>query len=258
MCEYPKQDKEREKLFFSQFSSGYDIFTEAGYEKLLKVIQDEIGSAKNLRVLDLGCGSGAFTQYLLRLGGEVFASDICYDLIKRVSKPEKIRIVTADIESLPFADSSFDIVIFSGVLHHLPVLSMAIKEAYRVLKNNGRCFSYDPNGKNPIARLINKRRISSFLPVGRTLNERPLTHDIIKEAFQAEGFSSLNVFAVSGIPFKYNHSVFMRILLPIFNCIDHIFSKTSLSSKYGYFLLVVARKNRQGIETDVINNHSSL
>jgi ubiquinone/menaquinone biosynthesis C-methylase UbiE len=43
----------------------------------------------------------------------------------------------ADAESLPFADSSFDLVYAYGVLHHSPDTAQAVREVYRVLRPGG-------------------------------------------------------------------------------------------------------------------------
>ncbi len=124
-----QQNKDQEKLFFSKFpTANYNVFTKKGYKRLLNLFQSELACKNNLKILDLGCGSGAFTQYLLKLNGQVFALDISHDLIKRADNKDKIGFVSGDIENLPFADDTFDVVVFSGVLHHFQSLQGPVKE----------------------------------------------------------------------------------------------------------------------------------
>jgi len=48
-------------------------------------------------------------------------------------------LLNADVESLPFADCSFDLVYSWGVLHHTPDTERALHEVHRVLKPGGEC-----------------------------------------------------------------------------------------------------------------------
>jgi SAM-dependent methyltransferase len=57
-----------------------------------------------------------------------------------------VRTARADAESLPFADSSFDLVLGHAVLHHLPNLRQAFAEFHRVLRPGGRiAFAGEPS-----------------------------------------------------------------------------------------------------------------
>lgn len=87
-------------------------------------------------ILDVGCGGGRhyFTEY-----GRVVGIDPVLDLLL-ISKTIYDEVYQASAASLPFADGSFDYVVSSDVIGHIPV---AIKDAvfaemYRVLKKGGR------------------------------------------------------------------------------------------------------------------------
>ena len=57
-----------------------------------------------------------------------------------------VKAARADAESLPFADSSFDLVLGHAVLHHLPDLRRAFDEFHRVLRPGGRiAFAGEPS-----------------------------------------------------------------------------------------------------------------
>lgn len=102
-------------------------------------------------VLDVGCGTAFYTQWLARrTRATVVASDLTPALLERArrSVPENVRLAGADAAQLPFADESFDAVVGNAILHHLP-LDRAVPEMLRVLKPGGRfCFA-EPNLANP-------------------------------------------------------------------------------------------------------------
>jgi len=98
--------------------------------------------AAGRRVLEIGVGMGADYLEWLRRGAIASGVDLSAVSIERAKrrcetagyKPD-LRI--SDAESLPFADSTFDIVYSYGVLHHSPNTAQCIREARRVLKPGG-------------------------------------------------------------------------------------------------------------------------
>ena len=82
-------------------------------------------------VLDVGCGSGWITNRLLSRYSRVVGLDLSIVALQHV-KSEKI---VGTIESLPFRDKSFDLVICSELLEHIPfqVYSKAVSKLERVV-----------------------------------------------------------------------------------------------------------------------------
>ena len=101
-----------------------------------------------IKILDLGCGIGAHTWYLAREGFRVYGIDGSKTAIKFAKKrlaQEGLRaeLMVGDIVCLPYGDNFFDAVIDSAAIqhNHLQGIKKIIKEAYRVLKPNGKLFS---------------------------------------------------------------------------------------------------------------------
>jgi SAM-dependent methyltransferase len=69
---------------------------------------------KNGRVLDVGCGDGAVSQAILRLRPDLRFEGV---EVMRRGKPE-IKVSMYEGKTIPFADRSFDAVLFVDVLHH--------------------------------------------------------------------------------------------------------------------------------------------
>ncbi len=98
-------------------------------------------------VLDAGCGSGRHLRALAKLPGlkivgiDRSAKDVADALAGLKNMPDALsfdyRVEAADINALPFADASFDCVICSEVLEHIPEHEKALSELVRVLKPQG-------------------------------------------------------------------------------------------------------------------------
>jgi ubiquinone/menaquinone biosynthesis C-methylase UbiE len=107
------------------------------------------GIKPGMTVMDLGCGSGAFTTFVARAAGEpgkVYAVDIqpsmLYQLERKLSKPENqeirnIELKQAGAYELPFPDESFDLVYMVAVLQEIPDKGRALREISRILKPGG-------------------------------------------------------------------------------------------------------------------------
>ncbi|HBZ86346.1 MAG: hypothetical protein A2509_10620 [Candidatus Edwardsbacteria bacterium RIFOXYD12_FULL_50_11] len=99
----------------------------------------------NEEVLELGAGRCWASAAFARLGCKVTALDVVRDKYiglesAEVYLTEKLFFerILADMERLPFADKSFDLVFSTATVHHSPDLDQLCAEAGRVLKPGGR------------------------------------------------------------------------------------------------------------------------
>ncbi|MCC7410760.1 MAG: methyltransferase domain-containing protein [Gammaproteobacteria bacterium] len=107
-----------------------------------------------LRLLDLGCGPGSLIPYLRRIPGAVITGvDLSPEMIRyaREHYPDA-ELLVGDAESIQFDDDTFDVVLCSGMLHHLPRIEAAMREIRRVLKPGGLLIAREPNEDNFAAR----------------------------------------------------------------------------------------------------------
>ncbi|MFH0898314.1 MAG: class I SAM-dependent methyltransferase, partial [bacterium] len=122
---------------------GKDIFADL-YS--VPAFIDFIGDIKGKRVLDVGCGEGRNTRAFAKQGACVTGVDVSANMIlfaqeEETKKPLGIDYYTMSWTDLfAFTDRSFDIVISTLALMDGPGYQDAIKEFYRVLKNNGELF----------------------------------------------------------------------------------------------------------------------
>lgn len=95
------------------------------------------------RVLEIGFGPGYDTLKFLQAGANYTGIDITPENVERTKKHLAFfgydpDVQQGDAENLPFADATFDVVYSNGVLHHVPDMERAFREARRVLKPGGQ------------------------------------------------------------------------------------------------------------------------
>lgn len=112
-------------------------------------IIERSGIQEGMRVLEVGCGSGAFTTFVVRAvgeNGEVAALDIqpamLAQLESKLRRPENrdiqnVRLYEGSAYELPFDGASFDLVVMITVLPEIPDQGRALAEVRRVLKPRG-------------------------------------------------------------------------------------------------------------------------
>lgn len=107
---------------------------------------DWLAPPANARWLDVGCGTGAFTQLVLErcFPKELFAVDPVPEQIDYASHrlAKRITFQVADAQSLPFVDNSFDIIASALVLNFIPDRIRALAEMRRVARPAGIVAAY--------------------------------------------------------------------------------------------------------------------
>lgn len=118
---------------------------------MLTVDFDRLGVGAGSSVIDVGCGAGRHSFEAFRLGADVIAFDQDVEELNNVDAilqamqqqgeapaSAKAEAVKGDALDLPYADGTFDFVIASEILEHVPEDDRAIAELIRVLKPGGR------------------------------------------------------------------------------------------------------------------------
>lgn len=130
------------------------------------------------KVLLVGVGTGEDLRFIPR-NAKITAVDITDKMLHIAkSKAEELGFIDYDIlnmdgENLEFEDNSFDFVVLNLILSVIPDGNKCLKEAYRVLKKNGKIgifdkFIEDHSKPNLFRRLFNK--ITKIL--GTDINRR--------------------------------------------------------------------------------------
>ena len=95
---------------------------------------------RDARILEVGCGDGAFTRNLAEHSSNVTAIDISAHQLEQNAKTHpEIAFLRHDVsERFPFEDGAFEVVWCSEVLEHLFDPGFALKEMQRIMSGGGR------------------------------------------------------------------------------------------------------------------------
>ena len=102
-----------------------------------------------LTIADLGAGEGLISQLLARGAEKVYCVDNAPKMVEfgkalaDKNKLSNLEYVLGDIESIPLKDASVEVALLSQALHHANHPQKALKEAFRILKPNGRVIILD-------------------------------------------------------------------------------------------------------------------
>jgi len=148
------QNKKFEEDYFDEFTTEkpWNAFTDKSYKRIINLFIKNIKPKKNDLIIDMGCGTGELAKKIKDIGyTNVLGLDISKNCILMAKKQYKgIKFKTADIEKTGLKKNSVDIIFYCGILHHFPNRDKVIIEAYRILKENGKIFIFEPHDKNPI------------------------------------------------------------------------------------------------------------
>lgn len=111
--------------------------------KIAAVLMNERDDLGKLSCLDIGCSGGIITHHLSKYTGTIVGVDIDQKAVDKANqqfRSDNCRFQYADSMHLPFADSSFDVVICNHIYEHVPDSQQLMNEIYRVLKKGGICY----------------------------------------------------------------------------------------------------------------------
>jgi len=118
-----------------------------GQERRLRLI-DRYAPLQDKTILDVGCGLGTYVERFREFSDRAYGIDIEVERVVEGGKSVP-NLLAAAAEALPFADTSFDILVLHEVLEYVRYDRQATEEAYRLLKPGGRIVIFAPNRLYP-------------------------------------------------------------------------------------------------------------
>ncbi|HXM50920.1 MAG TPA: methyltransferase domain-containing protein [Pyrinomonadaceae bacterium] len=175
----------------TDIASTYDLGRDHGPEFLdlwMDVVVSQVSDRTIKTILDLGCGTGRFTEALrARFDADVIGIDPSKKMLEqaRSKQPDgRIRYEAGRAESIPLPDKSVDLIFISMIFHHLDNPALAAQECRRVLRDDGTL----------LVRTGIRERISSYPYVDFFPNSQPILEEVlptttfVREVFEAAAF----------------------------------------------------------------------
>jgi ubiquinone/menaquinone biosynthesis C-methylase UbiE len=165
---YHKQHWDNLASKYEQFYGLNKPETTAKLLRKAELIYWQSGIKPDDLVLELGCGTGIFTELIALQPIQIIATDISEKMIAKAQARnlKNVGFLTKDIHQLVFKQNAFDSIIGFYVLQYteMPYMLMEIK---RLLKPNSKIAFLEPNALNPILYAVTN------IPLIRKLAHRP-------------------------------------------------------------------------------------
>lgn len=204
-----------------------------------KLVASGAGLHAGMTALEIGCGTGLFTEMFARLGSRIVAVDISQDLIAKArarNLPEnQVRFLVKRFEECD-VDGPFDAVIGSSVLHHLD-LPVALVKIYNLLRPGGRLSFAEPNMLNPQVFLERKFCFIRSLFWYVSPDETAFVRWSLEKKMQQAGFSGTRI-----VPFDWLHPAVPRSLINVTRQVGSLFEKIPGLKEFAGSLLIQGQK----------------
>lgn len=136
-------------LFYDGIADTFDeIMNRYDVTRRLEIVFDQFLIHHELagrRLLDVGAGTGWFSQRAAARGARVVALDVGLHLLQKVREKCRAALVASDACRLPFPDGTFDAVLSSECIEHTTDPLGAVREMARVLRPGGVLVVTVPN-----------------------------------------------------------------------------------------------------------------
>ncbi|MDR3592139.1 MAG: class I SAM-dependent methyltransferase [Negativicutes bacterium] len=156
--------------YFQELAAKYDAWFATPHgryvfcherEKIMELLDIKPG----IYTLDIGCGTGIYTNELCQAGARVVGVDISPEMLaiaadKNRQHGDTVSFLAADAAALPFADESFDLVTSISAMEFYEKPRESLQEMYRVLRPGGHMLVATLNSLSPWSL---QRRIKSLL-----------------------------------------------------------------------------------------------
>lgn len=129
---------------YNSWASQYDTNQNKTRDLEAKALRDVLSTISFNSVLEIGCGTGKNTEWLLQKAEQITAVDLSEEMLlvaKEKIQSDKVEFIKVDINNdWDFTEKTFDLVSFSLVLEHIENLDHVFKEVYKKLNDSGYVY----------------------------------------------------------------------------------------------------------------------
>lgn len=260
-------------IYNHDINSWYDFVLRTNHETILDNINKNFLNTSSLNVIEVGCGSAKFTQFMINEKNYNYTisdrnKSVLYQskkLIKDILKKEvAIKEINLSIPS-PIK-KKYDIVYSGGVLEFFENIHNPISNMYNLTNKNGVCFAIVipkkfsfqtiANLQKSVAyffrNLITKKKFLSgifYSHLDKKTYINSYNHEYYKKAFIKQGFKEVEVYSLVPFPSfalgKKMDKKYAKFLYTYLNNFIKKFNKSKnfLSMLIGSSYLIYAKKN---------------
>lgn len=134
---------------YDRWASVYDRLWRHYIDQTLPVLDAWAALQPDERVLDVGCGTGAFEARHVRAGaqnefvGIDLSANMLHQARAKLANAPQVTFRQADVHAMPFDDDRFDVVVSASTFHYADDANQALAEMARVLRPGGRMVILD-------------------------------------------------------------------------------------------------------------------
>lgn len=129
---------------YNQWADNYDSNINKTRDLDQRVTKEVLGDLEFKEVLELGCGTGKNTAWLLENASKIQALDFSrkmLDVAKEKIQSENVHFLQADLKAFwPVPNNAFDLITSSLVLEHIDDLHIIFRQAFDKLREGGYFF----------------------------------------------------------------------------------------------------------------------
>jgi ubiquinone/menaquinone biosynthesis C-methylase UbiE len=155
----------KKETFWSRHVDGYeDLQKSVTGEEIIDLVMSELHKETGLgRVLELGCGTGNFTEAIVENAEHITATDLSDEMITEARRLRSnfinVTFEVADATALQYQNDCFDTILMTNFIHLVDDPIKVIRESYRVLKAGGitlvSSFAVDEMPPDARSRIVN-------------------------------------------------------------------------------------------------------
>lgn len=207
-------------------------------ERRAKLIANGAGLKSSVYALEIGCGTGLFTEMFVDTGAQLVAVDISADLLKKARAREliknKVQFLEKRFEDCDI-DGPFDAIIGVSVLHHLDI-EAALTKIYNMLKPGGFLSFTEPNMLNPQV-MLQKNIPWIKERMGDSPDETAFIRRSFRKLLVKVGFENVEI-----TPFDWLHPTTPKSLIPIVNRIGLMLENIPCIREFAGSLYIKAQR----------------
>jgi ubiquinone/menaquinone biosynthesis C-methylase UbiE len=220
----------------------FNPFADRAWNTLAARFASATNGAGALRVLDIGCGSGASKRIYAARASVYVGVDLSLGALRVArARHRNDTWLQADGTRLPFRDGSFDVAALSSVLHHVPDMTGMLSEARSAVRPGGLVFAFDPNLFHPAMALFRYPGSPLYCAEGVSPHEQPLRPKVLRAAFRDAGLIAIGQRCQSDLPYRAVAKGFQRGLA-VYNAVDWVWEHIGAGRWFGAFAITWGRR----------------